>query len=162
VVDCLYKGPLRFDCIYVDSMLGWLARLLRIVFGLRVVYAPDLEDAKLLRTDCLVVTRDEEVFKARRGPTLLLKTDDHVKWIAVFLSMGLPPFVKTACPICGGELVEIDCGEAGRIVGHVVYSEKCWRCTSCGRVYWVGSHWRGIRSLVEAARRANVNCVHTG
>jgi len=93
-------------------MLGWLARLLRIVFGLRVAYAPDLDDAELLRTECLVVTRDEEVFRARRGPALLLRTDDHVKWIAAFLSMGLPPFVKTACPICGGELVEIDCGEA--------------------------------------------------
>ena len=88
MVDCLYKGPLRLDCIYVDSMLGWLARLLRIVFGLRVAYAPDLDDAELLRTECLVVTRDEEVFRARRGPALLLRTDDHVKWIAAFLSMA--------------------------------------------------------------------------
>jgi uncharacterized protein with PIN domain len=161
-VACELKGSPRADCIYVDAMLGWLARMLRILFGARVVYSPGASDSELAATDCLVVTRDEELFRVRRGPTLLLRTDDHDAWIAAFLRLGFRPFERTACPACGGELVEVDCGEAERAVGHAVVSERCWRCTSCGHYYWVGSHWRGLRELVERARRADVDIVCRG
>lgn len=150
----LYKemGTAVPNCVYVDAMLGWLARILRILFGASVVYSPDAEDVELVETECLVVTRDEELFRRRRGPTILLKTDDHVKWVSVFLNLGMRPFEKSVCPLCGGELEEVDCGEAEAAVGHKIRSEKCWRCARCGKYYWVGSHWRRLRRLVEEAK----------
>ncbi len=162
MVDCEFKGPLRVDCVYVDSMLGWLARMLRILFGLPAVYGVGLEDSDLAATECLVVTRDKELFRRRKGPTLLLTTDDHVKWLAVFLRLGLRPFEKSACPICGGPLVEVPCDVAEKAVGHRVLSHVCWQCASCGRYYWVGSHWRGLRRLVDDARTTVIQCLGIG
>lgn len=136
--------------------------MLRILFGARAIYSPDLDDSELAEADCLVVTRDEELFKTRRGPTLLIKTDDHVKWVSIFLKLGLRPLEKSVCPHCGGELVEVDCTEAEKAVGHPIASAACWRCTSCGRYYWVGSHWRRLRQLLDEAAEAQVTCLHTG
>lgn len=161
MVDCIVKGEIRLNCVYVDSMLGWLARMLRILFGLKVVYNPSAEDSGLAGTECFLVTRDEELFNRRKGPALLLKTDDHVKWIAAFIKLGVTPFEKSLCPLCGGELVEIDCNEAMRLVGHEIRSAKCWRCTVCGHVYWVGSHWRRLRALVEEANAITLECLRT-
>jgi len=158
VVDCEFKGPLRVDCVYIDAMLGWLARMLRTLFGLPAVYKAELEDSELVATECLVVTRDRELFRHRKGPTILLTTDDHVKWIAVFLWLGLKPFEKSVCPVCGGPLIEVPCVEAEKAVGHRLLSHMCWRCASCGRYYWMGSHWRGLRKLVEDARKTAIRC----
>jgi len=158
VVDCEFKGPLRVDCVYVDAMLGWLARMLRILFGLSAVYKTELEDAELVTTECLVITRDRELFRRRRGPTILLATEDHVKWIAAFLRLGLKPLEKSACPLCGGQLLEVPCTEAEKAVGHRVLSHVCWRCSSCGRYYWVGSHWRRLLQLVQDAEKTVIQC----
>lgn len=159
MVDCLIKGEVDLSCVYVDSMLGWLARMLRILFGIKTLYAPDADDADLAKTTCVVATRDEELFKARRGPTILLKTEDHVKWIAVFIHAGARPLEKSLCPICGGELAEVDCADAEVAVGHKIMSNKCWRCTSCGKTYWRGSHWRRLEALLEQARATAVQCL---
>ncbi|MEZ0318767.1 MAG: Mut7-C RNAse domain-containing protein [Pyrobaculum sp.] len=162
MVDCVIKGVVDLSCVYVDSMLGWLARMLRILFGIKTLYAPDADDADLKKTACVVVTRDEQLFKARRGPTILLKTEDHVKWVAAFISMGAKPLEKSACPICGGELREVDCAAVEAEVGHKIRSTKCWKCTSCGKVYWRGSHWRRLEALLQQARATSVQCLHTG
>ncbi|MFN3804238.1 MAG: Mut7-C RNAse domain-containing protein [Pyrobaculum sp.] len=162
MTDCIIKGAPHLGCIYVDSMLGWLARFLRIVFGLKVTYSPNIDDVELLKTQCLVVTMDEELFKNRRGPTILLKTGDHIVWISVFLSLGAKPFEKSTCPTCGGELAEVTCKEAESHVGHEIRSSQCWRCTSCGHIYWRGSHWRGIYDTVERASLIQRPCLHIG
>ncbi len=159
-VDCVVRGSPDLSCIYVDSMLGWLAKFLRIVFGLRVIYRPDLEDRELSTTPCLVVTMDGELFKIRKAPTVLFKTGDHVKWIAAFIHMGAVPFARSLCPTCGGELARVDCREAEQSVGHEIRSSQCWRCMSCSQVYWRGSHWRRITKLVEEASTAEIICLH--
>lgn len=160
--ECKEISDRAFYCIYVDAMLGWLARMLRILFGAEVLYSSSIGDSELLKTNCLVVTRDEELFRQRRGPTILLKTDDHVKWIAVFLRLGMRPFEKTRCPECGGELVKVSCSEAEAAVGHAIQSASCWRCVNCGKYYWVGSHWRRLRQLVREAEEVRAECLGTG
>lgn len=162
MVDCLIKGRVNLDCIYVDAMLGWLARILRILFGLNVVYNSDLDDRELMATGCLVVTRDEALFNSRRGPTMLLTTDDHVKWLSIFLQLGAKPYEKTRCPKCGGVLAEISCREAEQRVGHSISSTRCWRCNNCGHIYWQGSHWRSLRQYIEKATTARAHCIHLG
>ena len=68
MVDCLLKGDPRLDCIYVDSMLGWLARILRILFGVSVVYNAELKDVELAETECLVVTRTKTSLDVEEAP----------------------------------------------------------------------------------------------
>lgn len=141
----------------VDAMLGWLARWLRII-GVDARYG-QLSDEELASTGCLLVTRDRELFKRRRGPAVLLLTDDHVEWIAALIGiMKAEPFKETRCPKCNAKLVEVPCSEAENAVGHPVYSNKCWKCPNCGSVYWEGSHWRGIRKVVDEALRKHVIC----
>lgn len=157
MTDCLVKGD-PAPCIHVDAMLGWLARWLRLAFGVEAAYSPHVDDSELMGSPCLVVTRDSRLFHARRGPTVLLLTEDHVKWIAALMSLGYRPGA-TRCPSCGGALDPVDCLEASRAVGHPIASRSCWRCGACGRYYWRGSHWRRIEATMAMARAAEVRCV---
>ncbi len=156
-MSCIYKGGSAPRCVAVDAMLGWLARWLRIL-GVDARYG-QLSDEELASTECLLVTRDRELFRKRRGPAVLLLTDDHVEWISALIGiLGVKPFENTRCPKCNSVLVEVPCSEAEKIAGHPIYSKKCWRCPSCGSVYWEGSHWRGIRMVLDQAIRRQVIC----
>jgi uncharacterized protein with PIN domain len=155
-VTCILKGgPAK--CVAVDAMLGWLARWLRILG----VDAPPVgeSDEELLSTPCLLVTRDRELFRRRKGPALLLLTDDHAAWLsAVINALGITPFRESRCPKCNALLYRVDCEEAERAVGHRVASAVCWRCPNCGSYYWLGSHWRGILSTVQRALERGDRC----
>lgn len=156
-MSCLYKGGPPPNCVAVDAMLGWLARWLRII-GVDARYSL-ASDEELASTRCLLVTRDKELFKRRKGPAVLLLTDDHVEWISALLRiLEVEPFKETRCPKCNARLVEAPCPEVESIMGHPVRSSKCWRCPSCGSAYWEGSHWRGIRKVVDEALRRRVVC----
>ncbi|MGC9170349.1 MAG: Mut7-C RNAse domain-containing protein [Thermoproteus sp.] len=157
MVTCLRKGGAAPSCVAVDAMLGWLARWLRIL-GVDARYG-EQSDEELAETPCLLVTRDRELFRRRRGPAVLLITDDHVVWISALMrTLGVKPFEKTRCPKCNAELEEIPCAEAERRAGHPIRSDRCWACPNCGSVYWEGSHWRGIREVVEKAAKTPVDC----
>jgi len=159
-VTCLRKGGVAPSCVAVDAMLGWLARWLRII-GVDARYG-DRPDDELAETPCLLVTRDRELFRRRRGPAVLLLTEDHVAWISALIrALGVEPFRRTRCPKCNAELVEIPCAEAERRVGHPVRSPRCWACPNCGSIYWEGSHWRGIKKVVDEALRKPVDCPET-
>lgn len=157
MTDCLLKGQ-PTSCVHVDAMLGWLARWLRLAFGIEAAYSPHADDKALLQSPCLVATRDVGLFHARKGPTLLLLTEDHVRWIAAFIALGYKPGA-TRCPTCGGPLDPVDCAQASVAVGHPVISSRCWRCAICGRHYWRGSHWRRIEATLAKAQASEVNCV---
>lgn len=159
MVTCVYKGDLSSaKCVVVDDMLGWLARWLRII-GVDVPPTAGRTDEELASTPCLLATRDRELFKRRKGPSLLLLTDDHVAWLsAVIKILGLSPFNTTRCPLCNSPLIKVDCSEAERAVGHKILSTTCWRCPTCDNYYWPGSHWRGITQTVAKALIAAVEC----
>ncbi|MEL9990985.1 MAG: Mut7-C RNAse domain-containing protein [Thermoproteus sp.] len=157
MVTCIYKGGAVPRCVVVDAMLGWLVRWLRIV-GVDARYG-DLPDEELASTPCLLVTRDRELFKRRRGPAVLFLTDDHVAWISALIRLlGVEPLKESRCPKCNFKLVEIPCEEAERRVSHAIHSNRCWVCPNCGSTYWIGSHWVGIRKTIEAAIKRQVIC----
>jgi uncharacterized protein with PIN domain len=63
---------------------------------------------------------------------------------------------KTKCPECGSDLRETS---KNNITDKVPQSslrlyDQFWECTDpgCGKVYWVGSHWKQIRQTLEEAR----------
>ncbi|MEM2126649.1 MAG: Mut7-C RNAse domain-containing protein, partial [Candidatus Bathyarchaeia archaeon] len=60
---------------------------------------------------------------------------------------------RSRCPICGAELKAAD-REAvrGKVPTRTLKAyEDFWICTSCGQVYWKGSHWKSILEMVEEA-----------
>ncbi len=152
----------------LDSMLGWLARWLRML-GVHAIYSPSFSDEYLLTVSHLLITRDRELFRKRAVATLLLETSTHTEWLSVSsLVLGnqlVLDMDRSLCPICGSRLIRVGKDAiAGRVPRSVLLRhDTFWACTGCGKVYWVGSHHARIRRELESARailgRLRTSCV---
>jgi hypothetical protein len=135
-------------------MLGKLARWLRIM-GYDTVYDPCLEDPSLLvlaeREGRILLTRDEDLFRraAREGTgsVLLRKTtiDGELEELSKLLAAELPG--ESRCPICNCTLEVLQQSMPWNM--EATPGEALWRCFGCGKVYWHGSHWKGINSTLS-------------
>ncbi|MEM3712601.1 MAG: Mut7-C RNAse domain-containing protein, partial [Thermoproteota archaeon] len=49
-----------------------------------------------------------------------------------------------------GELKTVGFDEVSNTLGFIPRGvEKFWKCKSCGKVYWRGSHWRNITRQIS-------------
>jgi len=137
-----------------DHMLGSLARWLRMM-GYDTVYDKSLDDtaiAKLAREDSrFILTRDREL--AKESGALFIEEDDLDGQLkAVSAKYGLKyndSLIR--CSACNGELADISKNLAKESVpeGALAANEKFWKCTKCGKIYWKGTHWRGITERLK-------------
>lgn len=138
-----------------DAMLGKLARWLRIL-GFDTLYEPALSDGALIlkakEEGRVLLTRDIPLHKkaSREGTrTLLVKEKNNLaqlKEVAPFLS---DPPQGSRCPLCNSHLKSVrSTGKALSVTG---IEGKSWLCPSCGKLYWHGSHWKGIRRTLILA-----------
>ena len=140
------EGKPRF---VADHMLGSLAKWLRMM-GYDTVYDKTMDEKAIAATASaqgrFVLTRDKELAKV---PDALLVEDDQLdgQLAAVKARFGLT-FDEAAirCTACNGELVEVpkDLAKDAVPEGAFTANERFWKCSGCGKVYWRGSHWRGI------------------
>lgn len=158
--------PLRELRFIVDVHLGTLAGYLRMFgFDTRVSGARgDEELARLSRLEGRVLlTRDRGLLK-RRIVThgLLVRSLVPRRQLAqVFARFELAGPVRSAtggssglfsrCMACNGHLERVDRALVledvpPRVAG--AYREFS-RCTGCGKVFWRGTHWEGLRRLAE-------------
>jgi len=154
--------------VYVDSMLGWLARWLRML-GVEAHYDASYDDDFLARVPGLVITRDEQLYRARRGSAILLITDDHLVWLAVMSrALGIDlriEFGKSLCPICGGHLTRIGRRDVESLLPAKVVEQhdEFLKCINCGKLYWVGNHHRKMQDILiramELSKRINSICM---
>ena len=148
--------PPRF---LVDSMLGGLARWLRVL-GYDTAWEPEIADAELVRRGVeegrRVLTRDrglaEEWWVEGR---VLLRSDDPLEQLrevaeAVGLSAGA---MFTRCLRCNLPLEALPAEEAGARVPPAIRQvpREYRHCPGCRRVYWEGSHTARMRREVERA-----------
>ena len=142
-------GP-RFLC---DAMLGSLARWLRFFGYDAVFHEPGLADgllAEQARTeDRWLLTRDRQLASA--GPrTMLVRADElEDQLLEVFGRLGLRPeatLEQARCGECNGELEDVSRDEVEEVTPPhgLATAPRFRRCTSCGRVYWPGSHGERI------------------
>lgn len=137
-----------------DAMLGKLARWLRIM-GYDTLYDPYLDDPSLVKLaggeGRILLTRDGDLFRraAREGVKAVLLTNLSIEGELEELSKLLVDEVPTEsrCPICNGTLAEIQ-GPVAMVTG-IPQGKDLWRCLGCGKVYWHGSHWKGISSTIS-------------
>jgi len=142
-----------------DHMLGSLARWLRMM-GYDTVYDKKLDDpsiSQLARAEGrFVLTRDKELSK--EPGALLLEQDDLDSQLKVVASRyGLkfkPDMIR--CSSCNGDLVDFPKDQAKDVVpeGAFISHEKFWKCSRCGKVFWMGTHWNGI---MERLTRLGLN-----
>lgn len=143
-------------------MCGRIARWLRFL-GFDVVYAQDMEDDDIIKvarsTARVIVTRDRGLhLKALKLglPSILLTSTNHVKNMAVILRSldvlpSLPP-VKTRCPLCNSPLIEVKAEDVKELLPSsniATRYDKFWICPSCDKVYWIGSHWKNIKKVLD-------------
>lgn len=137
-----------------DHMLGSLARWLRMM-GYDTVYDKSLEDADIAKTarsdGRFILTRDKELSKE---PSAFLveadNLDSQLKAVAVKFGLKFHEDM-IRCSTCNGELANLPKEEAKDKVpeGAYVSNEKFWRCSRCGKIYWKGTHWRGINERLK-------------
>jgi len=131
----------------VDVMLMRLGRWLRLL-GMDVANPPGPDDRDLLELARLeertLITRDRQLAEmcASAGvPCLLVQSsllEEQLRELAGSgVAMELNP---ERCTLCNGPL-------------HPV-SEKLWRCKSCEKLYWKGSHWTRMEETLQRIRRS--------
>ncbi|HYY91810.1 MAG TPA: Mut7-C RNAse domain-containing protein [Candidatus Dormibacteraeota bacterium] len=151
----------------VDGMLGGLARWLRML-GYETEYDSDLDDNSLLKNsqekNAILLTRDEELHNRAtangvtsvlvQGETEEVRLAQLVNRLGISLDINM---ANTKCSTCGSELREISKEEAAGTVpsASLTLYERFWKCTGrdCGKMYWVGSHWKRIHQTLAEARK---------
>jgi uncharacterized protein len=145
--------------LYVDAMLGRLARWLRLM-GYDTAYWREGSDSAFIRRaraeSRLIVTRDRQL-AGRRGIHALRITseslDEQISEARALLrdvaSSEPEPFSR--CPECNGRLENLS-GQAARdlVPPYVWHTQSVFRrCPECSRIYWKGTHWPGMQARLE-------------
>ncbi len=116
-----------------DHMLGSLARWLRFM-GYDTAYPEPGPDRTLIERvrseDRILLTRDKDIL------------DDQIREVAAALPLRLVSPLSR-CSLCNEILVSASMEDVKDSVPEGVRSRHraFWRCPSCGRVYWRGTHW---------------------
>ncbi len=147
---------MRFLC---DQMLGSLAKWLRIL-GHDAAYAREGEgdDDRLLERaadeERVLLTRDKELAYRADGAVLIESTSLERQLRCVFDACDVEVSVDAMlnrCTVCNVPVVAVDKAEVCGDVPEHAYEmhERFWRCPSCGRVYWKGTHWDNMCGFIE-------------
>jgi len=94
--------------------------------------------------DRILLTRDKEL-ASRLRDAVEVRSDDleeQIREVAAVLRLQLVDPLSR-CSLCNEILAPLPPEEVGGLVPEGVRSRhrEFWRCPSCRRVYWQGSHW---------------------
>jgi uncharacterized protein with PIN domain len=140
-----------------DLMLMRLARWLRMA-GQDVANPPEGADDSDLIEIALVeertlLTRDKVL--ARRckkagASCLLVKSSDLDEQLGELEDAGLSLDLNPdRCTLCNGPLEEVEGSDIDDDSTRLEEGSTLWRCERCGKLYWRGSHWQGIRERLD-------------
>jgi len=136
----------------VDLMLLRLGRWLRLM-GQDVANPEEsgsdiglLQKAKAEKRT--LITRDKRLADSCRAAgvdCILIKASRLEEQLGEMAKLGIPlQLDPQRCTLCNGPLQEVDCRE-----------RTTWQCESCGKQYWVGSHWRKMNKMLGDMRIRN-------
>ena len=147
----------------VDSMLGKVSRWLRLL-GCMVYYFKKASDNELLilanKEDHVLLTRDLDLFRRAKSTginVVFIESITIPEMLASFSQKFKIPLVvdlsKSRCPLCNSHLKQIKKKEVAEKVppGTFQHYNAFWLCTSCGKVYWQGRHWKNINATLHKA-----------
>ena len=151
------EQPLRVTRFIADAHLGGLARLLRMS-GFDTLYDNHFQDDEVERISSaenrIVLTRDRELLK-RRGITHgcyvhAVRSAEQLREIFTRLDLARSARPFTLCLHCNASLHSIDQAQVAAVLPPTVreHYEHFSFCNVCERVFWEGSHWRRMRSML--------------
>lgn len=141
----------------LDAMLGRLARWLRFL-GYDTLYVRKGEDTPLLELALtegrILLTRDTHLIKRRLPIRCLFIRSDHLveQLRQVIEELDLPvEGVGTRCMRCNVLLELLEKAQAEGLVPDFVFRahQAFFRCRSCRRIYWPGSHFRRMEEALQ-------------
>ncbi|NBB89643.1 MAG: twitching motility protein PilT [Spirochaetes bacterium] len=150
--------PLREPRFILDVHLGKLARLLRML-GFDTLYDNSWDDPEIVERGIaenrIILTRDVGILKRREVTHgYLVRSDDPLDQAAEVLrrfdlSRRIEPFRR--CMACNGLIESVSPAEVLGVLSLKTreYYSEFYRCRSCGRVYWRGSHYEAMLEKIE-------------
>lgn len=153
------ERPLRVIRFIADAHLGGLAHLLRMI-GFDTLYENDLRDEDIEwlsgAQQRIVLTRDRELLK-RRGISHgcyvhALRPEQQLREIFDRLDLASAARPFTRCLSCNCALHPVEKEQIASLLPRGVREryQRFSLCEGCGRVFWEGTHWRRMRSLVDS------------
>jgi uncharacterized protein with PIN domain len=140
----------------VDKTAGRLARWLRIL-GLDTEYADTCDAAVIVcrarQTGRMVVTRNRSLARRLAEGAILLWSEHLEAQLRQVVDevgcQGCKPFSR--CSACNAGLVQVDRESVrGRVPAYVYRNQSTFAvCPVCGRYYWRGTHWNGMRREID-------------
>jgi uncharacterized protein with PIN domain len=161
------ERPLRVTRFIADAHLGGLARLLRMG-GFDTLHENRFDDGEIERISGtegrIVLTRDRELLK-RRGITHgcyvhAVRSAQQLREIVDRLDLARSARPFTLCLHCNAPLRPIDKAEVAATLPPTVLAhyDRFSRCDVCDRVFWEGSHWRRMRSMLDGLLDRGAGC----
>lgn len=154
----LRDSPLRKTRFVLDCHLGRLARYLRQL-GFDSLYRNDYTDDQLAQTSAeqhrILLTRDRNLLKRSivTHGYFIREFDPRKQLDEVVqrfdLKAQIIPFGR--CTLCNGIVEQVD---KQRIADQLEpktrkYFDTFWQCSSCGQIYWEGSHVKHMLKLTD-------------
>jgi uncharacterized protein len=149
------KGPDPF--FLADAHLGGLARFLRML-GFDTLHDPGMHDEQIRRVAHderrIVLTRDRDLLKCRdivRGCYVhAIRVEGQLAEVAARYRLGERARPFTLCLRCNLPLEPVEKAVVAERLPENVRRERehFTRCPGCGRIYWPGSHWQRMRSVL--------------
>ncbi len=153
----LRSKPLRQPAFVLDVHLGKLARLMRMA-GFDTLYRNDLDDPEIMdisvKQHRIILTRDIGILKHNMVTHgyWMHNTDPEKQFQEVVHRFDLKGEVNTfsRCMKCNGLLKEVPKEEIYDRLPECVkkHFDDFWQCTSCGNVYWKGSHYDRMKDKI--------------
>jgi uncharacterized protein with PIN domain len=151
-----FEAPLSF---IADAHMGGLARMLRML-GFDTIYDNTLQDAAIVECAAserrVVLTRDRELLKCRdvlRGCYVhALKPEAQLREVAQRYPIAAHMHPFTLCLHCNLPLEPAAMHVVCERVPEPIRSQydRFMHCPGCDRVFWEGSHWDRMRSVLAA------------
>lgn len=155
----LRPAALRNPRFFADAQLGRLARYLRLL-GFDTLYENAIDDAELVRRAAaghrIILSRDRGLLMRREVTHgCHIRQDAPLRQLAQVVErcdlagQGRP---FTRCMMCNGPLQAVDKAAILTQLEPATrrFYDAFWRCTECGRIYWKGTHYRRLKSLVDS------------
>ena len=141
-----------------DAMLGRLARWLRAIgcdTAQLPVHVPDAEIVALARReDRVLLTRDRHLLRELHPPRAFEITRDEpleqLRTVVAAFGVVRPAVFFTRCLIDNTPLVEVQAADVADRIPALARGlpGPVFRCTTCDRVYWRGSHARRMERIL--------------
>ena len=167
-VTHLREKPLREPKFILDVHLGKCAKYLRLL-GFDSLYENTYDDPEIVAIaqaqKRAVLTRDVSLLKRKavsRGYWVRSRTPSEQVTEVIHrfdLQSNIRPFSR--CMACNGIVSAITKDAVMEVLepNTIRYFDEFYQCSSCGKVYWKGSHYTKMKSFIENLMKPTHNQV---